>query len=139
MDRKVLLLRDCFLPTLIHNTRSSWKKKISEQPIQPPTAAKPIQWQPLPTGSSRFEEESGNSPAKQKQLQITEAEPGFFKSKKVKSTRLNVKSGPIKKAKKLSTFEGLDESQLQETTILEAEDSACWALVAGPKQPPSNK
>lgn len=66
---------------------------------------------------------------------------GSFKSKKVSSSRLNARSGLIKKAKRLNTHdlwtqlqEGLDESILQDTPILAADDPTCWALVAGPSK-----
>lgn len=35
--------------------------------------------------------------------------------------------------------EALDDTHLQETPIFIADEPDCWALVAGPKQPPSYK
>lgn len=65
------------------------------------TVAKPLQWQPLIEESSRTTIELDKRPVIQQHTKLNEIAAASLKSKKVNSSRLNARSGPIKKVKKL--------------------------------------
>lgn len=71
---------------------------------------------------------------------------GSSHPKKTKHNRINTKAGTTKKLKRynpyepqLNQHEDLDETQLMDTPILEAEEAGKWAMLACPKKPPSDK
>jgi len=67
--------------------------------------------------------------------------------KKLKNTRISTKVGIAKNKKKrynpyeshTHITEGLDETHLMEIPIFSAAEACKWAVVAGPKKPPSDK
>lgn len=110
-------------------------------PVKELVAVAPLQWQPLIEESSRTTIELDKRPVIQQHTKLNEIAAASLKSKKVNSSRLNARSGPIKKVKKLihhdvrtQLQEGFDDSLLQETPIFKAAASDCWALVASQRK-----